>query len=106
MSKSNLFKTAWSYLKQNLFSTFSECLKAAWLNLKLRAALKIGKVILTFKKKDGSYTAREATTNSNLFSYESKGRRTPKLDVISFFSLTDDGFRSTRIENVIHFQNV
>lgn len=105
MSKTNLFKTAWSYFKANIFSSFSDCLKAAWQKAKLTIAMKSGAVNLSFTKKDGTETTRIATIDPHLFTYDSKGTGSnPKADVICFYSLTDNGFRSFRIENLIGFQ--
>lgn len=48
---------AWSFVRKNGYS-MSEALKCAWVNLKLKAALKVKVVEFYFKKTDG--TLRQA----------------------------------------------
>lgn len=105
--KSLVFKTAWSYIKNNIFTTLSDALKAAWKAVKLRMALKVGKVEVTFRKASGEITTRTATLCSDFFEYTNKGtNRVPKPSVISFYSLTDNGFRACRIERLISYNPI
>lgn len=104
MNKSKLFKTAWSLLKGGLFSNFADALKAAWAKFKLRMALKAGAVKLSFKKVDGTTTERLATLDARLFEYATKGRLSNEVSgLVKFWSLTDNAFRSMKIENLIGF---
>ena len=105
--KSIIFKDAWTYFKKNLFLTFSEALKAAWKAYKLKLALKSGKVSITFQKASGEITTRIATLSSDLFAYQSTTTsRTPKSDLIKFYSLTDEGFRACRIERLLTYNTI
>ncbi|MDR0763753.1 MAG: SH3 beta-barrel fold-containing protein [Bacteroidales bacterium] len=54
---SDLFKLAWQFVKKNGF-TMSEALKKAWLNTKLKIAMKLRIAKFYFQKVDG--TLREA----------------------------------------------
>ena len=54
---SEIMSLAWQFVKRNGMS-MSEALKAAWKNLKLKAAMKLGIVKFYFQKVDG--TIREA----------------------------------------------
>lgn len=54
---SEIMRMAWQFVKRNGF-TKSEALKTAWLNAKVRAAMKLGIVKFYFSKVDG--TMREA----------------------------------------------
>lgn len=50
---SEIMSLAWQFVKRNGMS-MSDALKAAWQNLKLRAAMKLGIVKFYFQKVDGS----------------------------------------------------
>lgn len=56
-SLSEVMRMAWQFVKRNGFS-MSEALKAAWLNIKLRIAMKTRIVKFYYQKVDG--TIREA----------------------------------------------
>lgn len=102
--KSQVFNTAWELFKSNVFTTFSECLQYAWKQIKLVLAMKNGTVKISFRKSNGEITERLATLNTNLFEYENKGTDRPnRAGNIKFWSITDDAFRSCRIERLISF---
>lgn len=50
---SSVMQMAWSFVRKNGY-TMSEAMKIAWMNLKLKAALKTKVVEFYFKKGDGS----------------------------------------------------
>jgi len=104
ISKSIIFKTAWQLFKSSIYSTFSEALKAAWKEIKLRASLKSKKVAITFRKASGEITTRIATLSDKFFDYKSSSKGTQKAGLIKFFSITDNGFRACRIERLISFK--
>ena len=99
--KSQIFTTAWAYIKANLFTTFSDALKAAWKEFKTKAALRAGEVKLTFRKASGEITERAATLHYSFMPSSWVRGRAPKLGVVVFWSITDDAFRSCRIERLI-----
>lgn len=51
--KSEVFKTAWQFIKADIFTTFSEALKAAWAKVKLVYALRAGLAYFSFRKVSG-----------------------------------------------------
>lgn len=81
--------------------TWSQCQKAAWSALRLRASLRTGAVRFTFTKEDGSTRQALGTLNSELFSYTSK--TTDRADnpmVVKFYDLENQGFRSCRVDRL------
>jgi WYL_2, Sm-like SH3 beta-barrel fold len=102
--KKELFKAAWQMLKENLFTTFSEALKAAWNRFKLLAQLKKGIAYFSFKKADGSTRVAVGTLRNDNFSYESKGTdKVAKIGLVKFWDVENRAFRSLNIENFISF---
>ena len=47
--KKELFATAWQFIKDKLFTSFSDALKAAWNRLKIVSALKKGVAYFSYK---------------------------------------------------------
>lgn len=101
--KVSLFKTAWSFFKDGLFSSFSLALKAAWNRLKVLTALKNGVARFSYKRKsDGSTREAIGTLREGNYQYQYKGSKNKtKLDVIKYYDLTANAFRSFRIENLL-----
>jgi len=56
--KKEVFTTAWELFRNNLFTTFGECLRAAWRRVKLVAKLRTGLAYFSFRKVNGE--VREA----------------------------------------------
>jgi hypothetical protein len=100
---------AWEFTRQHNY-TWSQAMKAAWKEIKLRDlsnALSHQTVRVSFMKVNGERTTRMATRNSKLIpsQFAPKGSGMSKADnVITFFSLTDGGWRSFRSDNLITFQ--
>jgi hypothetical protein len=102
--KSQIFKAAWQMLKDELFTTFSDALKAAWNRFKLLAQLKKGIAYFSFKKADGSTRVAVGTLRNDNFSYESKGTEgSQKIGLIKFWDVENRAFRSLNIQNFIGF---
>ena len=61
----DIMTLAWQFVKRNGF-TMSEALKAAWVNMKLKAAMKNRIVKFYFQKVDGSVREAYGTLKDNL----------------------------------------
>ncbi len=61
----DIMTLAWQFVKRNGF-TMSEALKAAWANMKLKAAMKNRIVKFYFQKVDGSVREAYGTLKDNL----------------------------------------
>jgi hypothetical protein len=100
---------AWEYRTQYNY-TWSQAMKKAWKEIKLRdlsAALAHKTVRVSFMKVNGEKTTRMATRSSKLIPhpFAPKGTGQGKHDnVVTFFSLTDGGWRSFRSDNLISYQ--
>lgn len=98
--KSNLFKTACSLFRDQIFSTFAQCLKAAWLKIKVVASMKKGNVSFKFIKSDG--TERVAQGALTGFDYTPKTTESkPKAELVKYFDLEVLSFRSFRIDRFV-----
>ncbi len=102
--KKEVMKAAWKMLKDGLFKTIGEALKAAWNRFKLLAKLRKGVAYFSFKKADGSTRVAVGTLREGNFSYESKGKESvSKIGLIKFWDVENRAFRSLNIENFISF---
>jgi hypothetical protein len=102
--KRDIFNTAWQYIKDGLFTAFSDALKAAWNKIKLVAQLKKGVSYFTFKKVDGTERKAIGTLNDVNFQYENKGSdRKACTGIVKYWDIEARGFRSFRIENFVCF---
>jgi hypothetical protein len=85
-------------------------MKKAWKEIKLRdlnTALAHKTVRISFMKVNGEVTTREATRSSKFIPHRfaPKGTGQSKhANVVTFYSLTDGGWRSFRAENLIRYQ--
>ena len=99
--KSQIFTTAWAFFRENIFETFSQALSAAWKVVKAKTMMRTDGATLTFLKADGTRTTRLATLNhQDIPSTAGAGRRS-RLDLLTFWSLTDNGWRSCRVERLV-----
>lgn len=98
----SIMETAAIYYANELSNDWKECIVLACRAYKLKDSLKSGIVSFTFKKKDGTTRDAVGTLNGNYFEYESKGAsRVVRLDVIKYFDLDRQSFRSLRIESLM-----
>ena len=82
---------------------WGECQKLAWKIFRLKNQLKKNILKITFKKTDGTETTRLATLNPAFLpepKRSSKKRKTTSHKV-TFWSVTDGGFRSLLPENFL-----
>ena len=104
--KSEVFKTAWQFFKENLFNSFSECLKAAWQRIKLVTRLRAGLAYFSFRKTNGETREAIGTLNTTNYNYQPKSngqRRKSSLMVVKFWDIEKRAFRSLRIDRFICF---
>lgn len=102
--KKELFNTAWQFLKDGLFTSFKDALKAAWTRFKLLSKLRNGVAKFQFKKVDGEVRTANGTLHAANFQYASKASDRAKNNaVICFFDMDKQAFRSLKIENFISF---
>lgn len=90
---------AWQFVKNNGF-TMGEALKVAWMNFKLKAALKVKAVAFHFKKKDG--TTRKAV-GTLLYPHSEKPQNESKASnkVQIYFDLEKQAWRSFNKWNLL-----
>lgn len=102
--KSEVFKTAWAFIKDGLFTSFAAALKAAWAKIQLIAKLKKGVAYFQFKKADGSVRNAIGTLNNVNFSYESKGsNKKTNINLVTFWDIEKRAFRSLNMTTFIGF---
>ncbi len=99
---------AWRLIREEGM-TFSRALKFAWKVVKraeLRDLLSHAIVTVTFMKVSGEITTRTVTRNASFIPAEfaPKGENTKKYGTITFFSLSDGGWRSFRSDNLIRYK--
>jgi len=98
--KISIFTTAWSMFKAGLFTSFAESLKAAWSRTKVITGMKTGTVKFRYIKSDGSI--RIATGTLSDINYVAKTTESkPKPEVVKYFDIEAQSFRSFRIDRFI-----
>lgn len=101
INKSKLMKASY-YLRKRYLFTKSESLKSAWTGEKTRVLLHQGPILIKFKKINGEETERVGTLHNipnNLLVGDMRFKG--DLSTLRFYSLTDNGFRATKIQNII-----
>ena len=103
--KSEVMKTAWAFIKDGLFTTISDALKAAWNKIKLVAKLKKGVAYFQFRKtSDGTIRNAIGTLNGQNFDYTPKGsNKKPNLNLVTFWDVEKRAFRSFNISTFLAF---
>ena len=103
--KRNLLKEimnlAWSFVRKNGYS-MSEALKTAWMNIKLKAAMKERIVRFYFQKVDGSLREAYGTLKENLLP-ENKGTdNRKKSDTVQvYFDTEKSEYRCYKVANLV-----
>lgn len=101
INKSNLMKSAWALVKKNSV-TLSEALRKAWAAMKAKALMAHHKVMIEYRKADGS--VREAVATLCNINYQSKTdgtARKPCYTTVAYFDLGKNAFRSFSIVSFI-----
>lgn len=84
----DIMTLAWQFVKRNGF-TMSEALKAAWANIKLKAAMKNRIVKFYFQKVDGSVREAYGTLKDNLISAIAGTDNRKRNDTVQVFYDTE-----------------
>lgn len=96
---SSVNRLAWKIRKTG--KSWSESLKAAYKALKAKAKLQQSVCRIVFKKTDGTVTERLATLRPDFLPDFKGNGRVSTSSKITFWSLTDNGFRSFLPTNLI-----
>lgn len=96
----DIMSLAWQFVKRNGF-TMSEALKAAWANIKLRAAMKQRIVKFYFQKVDGSIREAYGTLKENLIPATSGDNRKRNDTVQVYFDTERQEWRCFKKANLI-----
>ncbi len=105
INKSQLFKMAHTMLRKAEASNFSEALRKAWKVMKLHARMLAGKVEFSYRKMDGGI--RKAVGTLFNINYtpktpaDGKPRKERPVDVICYFDIEKNAFRSFCAANLI-----
>jgi hypothetical protein len=97
----SVMKLAWQFVKKNGFS-MSEALKVAWMNIKLRAQMKLRIVKFYFQKVDGTLREAYGSLSEDLLPV-TKGESTRKSnDTLQvYFDTEKQSFRSFKKANLV-----
>lgn len=103
ISKSSVMKSAWAVFKsKGNTESFSTCLKKAWIAMKVKAQMFLGKVHFQFKKADGTIREAWGTLHNGSFAYVNKNsNRRPCYSTVVYFDLDKKAFRSFCIDSFI-----
>ena len=98
---SEVMRLAWQMVKRNGYS-MSEALKTAWMNIKLKAAMKERIVKFYFQKVDGSIREAYGTLKDSLLP-DSKGTDSrKKSDTVQTYFDTERGeYRCYKVANLV-----
>lgn len=96
----DIMTLAWQFVKRNGF-TMSEALKAAWVNMKLRTAMKQRIVKFYFQKVDGSIREAYGTLKENLVPATNGDNRKRNDTVQVFFDTEKQEWRCYKKANLI-----
>ena len=96
---SKIMRLAWQFIKEQNF-TKGEALKTAWLNFRLKAALKIAVVVFAYRKKDG--TTRKAI-GTLLYPHSEKPQAKAKQVAKYKYTSTLKNRRGGRLTNGIYY---
>lgn len=105
INKSQLFKMAHTMLRKAEATNMSEALIKAWKAMKLKATMMVGATKFAYRKLDG--TIREAVGTLFNLNYTPKTQANGKTrkprpeDIICYFDIESNGFRSFNAANLI-----
>lgn len=99
---SELMRNAWRICRVT-GKSFAECLKKAWMVLKLKATMKTQIVQFFFMKQNGEMRQAFGTTDTNRFEYTptGNGRKGDFSDCIQYWDTVKGGFRMFKIYNLV-----
>ena len=99
INRSKLFKIAHALIRKSQVASFSEALRLAWKAIRIYTQMQIGKVEFSFTKLDGSIRKAIGTLCDIDYSPSTNGRSRvkPDDDVICFYDVEKNHFRSFRV---------
>ena len=98
-----IMKTAWRFFKVT-GKSFSECLKLAWSNYKLKKALSVGIVKFYFRKVNGEIREAWGTLNSKYLTETTNADNRNKNELTqTYFDTEKNEFRCFKKLNLISF---
>ncbi|MEE3723974.1 SH3 beta-barrel fold-containing protein [Riemerella anatipestifer] len=97
-----IMQLAWQFFKQTGLK-FSECLKKAWANYKLKKRMRQGIVRFYFQKVDGTIREAWGTLKADLLP-ETKGRKRNSDNLFIYFDTIANGWRSFYKFNLLNIQ--
>lgn len=97
---SNVMNLAWQFVKRNGFS-MSEALKAAWANIKLKAALAKGITKFYFKKVDGTLREAYGTLKTELLPNHTESNRKANPTIQVYFDTEKQEWRCFKKANLV-----
>lgn len=98
---SEIMSLAWQFVKRNGMS-MSDALKAAWKNLKLKAAMAVGIVKFHFTKVDGSIREAYGTLKSNLIGEVKGSERKQNPTTQTYWDTEKQEWRCFKKANLIY----
>lgn len=93
-----IMSLAWEFVKNNGF-TMAQALKVAWMNIKLKAALKAKEVVFSFKKKDGTTRKAVGTLQGTIAQAKGNGKSSNNVQV--YFDTEKGAWRSFNRWNLL-----
>lgn len=100
INKSEIFKTAWQFFRQT-GKDFSECLKKAWANFKLKREMRSGIVRFYFLKVSGETREAWGTLNPEIMPQTEGSGRKPNKTVQVYFDTERNAFRCFKKFNLV-----
>lgn len=97
---SNVMNLAWQFVKRNGF-TMSKALKAAWANIKLKAALAKGITKFYLKKVDGTLREAYGTLKTELLPNHAESNRKPNPTIQVYFDTEIQEWRCFKKANLV-----
>lgn len=96
-----VMRLAWQFVKRNGF-TMSEALKVAWMNIKLKAQMKLRIVKFYFQKVDGTLREAYGSLREDLLpEARGEGNRKQNDTLQTYYDTEKQSFRSFKRANLV-----
>lgn len=96
-----VMRLAWQFVKRNGF-TMSEALKVAWMNIKLKAQMKLRIVKFYFQKVDGTLREAYGSLREDLLQEaRGEGNRKQNDTLQTYYDTEKQSFRSFKRANLV-----
>lgn len=97
---SEIMSLAWQFVRKNGY-TFSEALKKAWLNIKLKAAMRQKIVKFYYQKVDGSIREAFGTLKESLLPMTQGTEKKANSTLFTYFDSERESWRSFKRANIL-----